>query len=112
MALGFLLKQQYEAHGSDIVGKNVLIGSYGSGNTMSVFTARIAEQAPQVIPRWDLEGVLNGGVESSLEQYEQWLDAPLPPETYRAKIAEHHVPEGRFYLSNIRDDGYREYATA
>jgi hydroxymethylglutaryl-CoA synthase len=112
MALAFLLKQQYESEGADIVGKNVLLGSYGSGNTMSVFTTRIAEKAPEVISEWDLDTVLTDRDDSTVEQYEQWLEAPLPAETYRERIAEVNVPQGRFYLKNIREDGYREYAQA
>ncbi|MFO8063770.1 MAG: hydroxymethylglutaryl-CoA synthase [Spirochaetia bacterium] len=112
MALAFLLKQQYETLGTDLVGKKVLLGSYGSGNTMSVFTATVAERAPEVISRWDLDAVLNGGVDEPMEHYEQWLQAPFSPEEYRSKVAEQHVPAGHFYLENIRDDGYREYTRA
>jgi hydroxymethylglutaryl-CoA synthase len=112
LALAFMLKQQYEARGADIVGKKVLLGSYGSGNTMSVFTARIAREAPAVISNWDLDSVIADGVEESLQHYERWLRMPFSAEEYREVLAEEQVPTGRFYLQNIRDDGYREYARA
>jgi hydroxymethylglutaryl-CoA synthase len=107
-----MLKQQHEALGDDIIGKRVLLGSYGSGNTMSVFTGTIAEQAPQVISRWNLDEVISGAVDESLEHYERWLRAPMATEEYREEMNSEQVPKGRFYLKNIRDDGYREYTRA
>lgn len=112
LALAFLLKQQYEARGADIIGKKVLLGSYGSGNTMSVFTVTIAREAPDVISRWDLDGVLADGIDEPMEHYERWLRMPLAAEEYREAVAAAQVPEGRFYLQNIREDGYREYTRA
>ena len=112
LSLAFMLKQQHEALGDDIVGKRVLLGSYGSGNTMSVFSGTIAEQAPQVISRWNLDEVISGAVDESLEHYERWLRVPMAAEEYREEMTSEQVPEGRFYLKNIRDDGYREYTRA
>mgnify|MGYP006285177843 FL=1 len=112
LALAFMLKQQYEKLGAGIVGKKILIGSYGSGNTMSVFTTTVAEQAPEVISRWNLDDVLSGSIDESLEHYERWLRVPLSAEEYREALATESVPSGRFYLQNVRDDGYREYAKA
>ena len=112
MALAFLLEQQYKQLGEKMVGKKVLIGSYGSGNTMSVFNATIAPAAPSVIANWDLDAVVKEAVEEPVEHYEQWLKAPLTTEEYRERIAKAQVPAGRYYLQNIRDDGYREYTKA
>lgn len=108
-ALLFSLADRYREFGSDIVGKRVLIGSYGSGNTMTVVGGRIAKRAPQVIEGWDLDAVWNGEQKLPVSIYETWMNSPYPAEEYRARIAQAQVPRGRYYLSNIRDDGYREY---
>ncbi|MFP4373085.1 MAG: hydroxymethylglutaryl-CoA synthase family protein [Spirochaetaceae bacterium] len=112
LSLAFMLKQQHEKLGDGIVGKRVLIGSYGSGNTMSVFSGTIADGAPELIARWNLDAVLSGGVDESLEHYERWLRVPMSSEEYHREMASEQVPEGRFYLENVRDDGYREYTRA
>lgn len=54
-SLAFLLADRYRALGSDIVGKTILLASYGSGSTMIVLKARIAAGAPEVIARWNLD---------------------------------------------------------
>lgn len=55
VSLMYTLWERYRAEGDAIVGKTVMIASYGSGNTMAVIRARIAEHAPAVLARWDLE---------------------------------------------------------
>jgi hydroxymethylglutaryl-CoA synthase len=109
MALYFLLKQQYEKLGDKIVGKRLLLGSYGSGNTMVVFSAKVAEGAPGVIRNWDMEGVVNGKREADFATYEQFLEAPLDREEYARRVESARVPANMFYLQGIREDGYREY---
>ena len=108
-ALLFSLADRYREFGSEIVGKRVLIGSYGSGNTMTVVGGCIAERAPQVIEGWDLDAVWRSQAALPVSNYETWMNAPYPPEEYRALMAQAKVPQGRYYLCDIRDDGYREY---
>ncbi|MFW5785612.1 MAG: hydroxymethylglutaryl-CoA synthase family protein [bacterium] len=109
MALYFLLEQQYRKHGSDIVGKRLMLGSYGSGNTMIVLSARVADGAPEVIRKWNVDRVLNGGRHADLPTYEQFIEAPLRPDEYAKRLDVNAIPAGSFYLSGVREDGYREY---
>lgn len=110
LSLASLLTRQYAAIGDAIVGKSILMASYGSGNIMVVLTGRIAESAPAVIGRWDLDQILASGRRASFEEYEQWVNGPYLPTGYN------HAPLGQgasapmFSLRTVRDDGYREYA--
>ncbi len=105
-----LLKREYERIGRDIVGKKIMLASYGSGNTMIVYSARVAEGAPEVISTWDLDEKINAGEVAAIEEYETWVAGPYTGSEYNERIAEAAVPCGSFYLSNIREDGYREYS--
>lgn len=109
MAMYFLLKQQYETHGENIVGKRLMLGSYGSGNTMIVLSARVAEGAPEVIRRWDSDAIMNGTRETDMASYEQFLEMPLVAEEYAQRLERETVPAGAFYLDALREDGYRQY---
>jgi hydroxymethylglutaryl-CoA synthase len=109
MALYFLLRQQYEKYGGDIVGKRLMIGSYGSGNTMIVLSGRVTEGAPDVIRGWDVDRVVKGNRHTDLTTYERFLETPLEPEEYARRLDESAIPAGSFYLHGIREDGYREY---
>ena len=112
LALTFLLKERYEKFGSQIIGKKVLLISYGSGNTMSVVSAKIAGNAPQVIKKWNLENIWESAINSSLDQYEEWLDTPSGYEEFNKlnskKLSD--IPENSFFLQEIREDGYHEYS--
>lgn len=112
LSLAFYLKDRYETLGEEIVGKRILLASYGSGNTMSVMRGRVAKRAPEVIRRWDLNALWNRACSDRVEMYERWLDAPLDPEAYNRIVAAESaaIPTGSFYLAGIRDDGYREYS--
>ena len=110
LSLAFQLYNQYKRIGNAIVGKKILLGSYGSGSTMTVFEGAIAASAPSVIEKWDLDALLQSGIPAAFKQYEQWIDGPYVatgfnnnPET----AAERKPP---FTLDAIREDGYREYA--
>jgi hydroxymethylglutaryl-CoA synthase len=107
LALTFLLRDRYQVFGDDIVGKRVLFSSYGSGNTMSVFSATVADGAPEIISSWHLEHSLNGKRVSSIQEYEKWIT------TSSYKPAEATAPQGvhpgLYYLEGIREDGYRQY---
>ncbi|TVQ25440.1 MAG: hydroxymethylglutaryl-CoA synthase [Spirochaetaceae bacterium] len=109
MALAFSLQERYRKLGPDIVGKKVLVASYGSGNTMIVYSATIAENAPAVIESWDLDEVLAGGIPASLETYQAWVGGPYSRDTYAGMMADVDVPQSRHYLASVREDGYREY---
>ena len=107
LALTFLLRDRYEVFGDDIVGKRVLFSSYGSGNTMSVFSATVAAGAPEIISSWHLEHSLNGKRVSSIQEYEKWITTSSfkPAEATPAQ----GVHPGLYYLEGIREDGYRQY---
>ena len=108
-SLLFSLADRYREFGEGIVGKRVLIGSYGSGNTMTVVGGRVAAGAPAIIESWDLDSVWDNQRSLPLEDYETWMRAPYPADQYRALLDGVSVPPQRYYLDNIRDDGYREY---
>lgn len=107
LALTFLLRDRYKHFGDDIVGKRVLMSSYGSGNTMSVFTGTVASSAPKIISSWHLEHSLNGQRVSSIQEYERWITTSsyTPAEAAEAQS----VHPGLYYLEGIREDGYRQY---
>lgn len=109
MALMFQLAERYNTLGNDIAGKNVLLASYGSGNTMLVLSMRIADDAPQVIAEWEPEHALADTRETSIEEYEAWLGCPLDREEYARRVQGTEIPRDAFYLASIREDGYREY---
>jgi len=110
LTLAFQLYNQYRKIGDAIVGKRILMASYGSGNTMTVIAGRVSEGAPSVISRWNLDSLLDGARNASFLEYEQWIGGPYVP------TGLNHTPERAdgemplFTLQTIRDDGYREYA--
>ena len=111
LSLAFLLDAEYRRIGRGIVGKHLLLGSYGSGNTMVVLEATIAAGAPDVIGRWDLAGSTGRSEEASLAEYQDWVErAGYGEGAGEAGVS--RVPPGSFYLKRIREDGYREYAYA
>jgi hydroxymethylglutaryl-CoA synthase len=103
ISLAFLLANQYRELGEGIIGKKLLLASYGSGNTMVVLAATVTEEAPDTIRRWNNEAHLAAGHPSSWETYEEWTKG-------RKAVEVEKVPDESFYLSRIREDGYREYA--
>lgn len=110
LALAFLLKERYQTFGRDIVGKSILMVSYGSGNTMIILSGRVAPGAPDVIEGWDLDSVFRDERDASIDEYETWLTAPHSAERLTELVTQSSIPAGQFYLSSIREDGYREYA--
>lgn len=109
-----LLAQQYKKIGNQIVGKKILICSYGSGYTMTIMGGTIAAEAPQVIAEWDLPAVLAQHTDMNDDQYRSWKQTPYaihsedlpaasPTDTASA------IGSGEVYLHAIREDGYREY---
>lgn len=111
MSLAFLLKNRFEKFGEKIVGQNIMLGSYGSGNTMVFLSGKIAEGAPEVIRNWDLEAIWDNK-QAGMEDYEKWVNSNgKPADTYFAELESKllKIDPNAFYLSNIREDGYREY---
>ncbi len=112
LTLACLLANRAREAGSGIVGKRLLLASYGSGNTMLVLSGTVAPGATGVIARWDLAGLLAEARPESAEAYLDWLASPTPPGEYAARMGAMSacIPTGAFYLAGIREDGYREYA--
>jgi hydroxymethylglutaryl-CoA synthase len=110
LALAFSLEERFSTLGDDLVGKNVMLASYGSGNTMVVLRGTVAPGAPDVIRGWNLPAVLDDVPDTSMEKYNEWISAPLDRAEYAEKVKAARIPEGAFFLGSIRDDGYREYS--
>jgi hydroxymethylglutaryl-CoA synthase len=94
------------------VGKRVLLASYGSGNTMIVISGRVASAAPGIIASWSLDDIEASARKASVEEYEEWIAGSYERGFYRTASEERSATSGDFFLSGIRDDGYREYRYA
>ncbi len=109
MSLMYALWNRWRAEGDSVVGKKVLIASYGSGNTMSVISGTVASDAPAVLATWDLEAVLDAGRNVSMDVYNEFI----AKEMYSWETGEvsdgSDVDPDRYFLKSIREDGYREY---
>jgi len=103
--LASTLKTLRKRHGPSIVGKRILVASYGSGNVMAVFTATVAPGALEVIDRWDLEGLMAEPRKASMEDYDDWTSGYEPADLEAGRGAK----AGIFRLIDLREDGYREY---
>lgn len=112
LTLAFLLADRLRELGPAIVGRRVMLASYGSGNTMLVVSGTVAAGAPDVIGRWDLARLLSREQAGSMESYQAWLASPAQPREHAARIeaVRAGIPVGSFFLAGIREDGYREYA--
>jgi len=112
LALHRALKGAHARFGKELSGKRVLFASYGSGNTMAVFSGVVADDAYDIISRWKTRNHEFGFTNASLEIYEEWMrqENPGVPLDTNAHPQEERLPrEGAFYLKSIREDGYREY---
>ena len=112
LALAFLLYHRFRELGNRIVGKRVLLASYGSGNTMIIQAGRVVPQAPEVLSTWDLDRTLAAHRPATIEEYAFWTDGPYEAAERDRLNLGGQVPAGSFYLSSIREDGYREYRHA
>lgn len=101
------LAANYALFGKDIVGKKMLITSYGSGNIMLVVSARVSAQAPAQLERWDISAQLNHDRSANLEEYERWMNLSGSPQ---GPVEGSSIPRGIFILEGIREDGYRQYS--
>jgi len=101
LALRYLLIDRYQTLGQDIVGKKILLFSYGSGNTITVFQATVLHSAPRIIQQWSKQNQ-PVCIPAHHDEYTIWMNQNsfIPPR---------NIPSGMYYLKNIRDDGYREY---
>ena len=112
LALAFLLYYRYKELGERLVGKRLLLASYGSGNTMILQAGKVAATAPEVLASWDLDRLLNAGRKASVEEYSLWAAGPYEAQRYVELAKNVKLPGGSFYLARIREDGYREYGYA
>ncbi len=97
-----------QKHGS-LVGKKVLMASYGSGNTMVVLTGNLQPQADEVVSRWKVDSLINEKTNSTYEEYLGWIGDTQSREEYLTKFTLAPPPPGRIHLASLREDGYREY---
>lgn len=109
MSLMFLLYNRYRELGEGIVGQRILLASYGSGNTMTVLSARVAERAPEVLARWDLDAVLDAATPAGFDMYERFVGRETYSLDHGPVTDGHEVPAGSYFLRDIREDGYRIY---
>ena len=107
--LAALLAQEHAKLGDGIVGKKILLASYGSGNTMIVYTAVIAPDAPKVIASWDLDGIRGNTHKADFDEYLRWLARPKNPTEWRILLQGAKPGPGRFYLKDFDENGLRIY---
>ena len=89
-----------------VEGKRILLGSYGSGNTMAMIPGVVSAGAARIIAGWDLDRLLTMAGEGDLAGYLAWVGR-----SHTDPVPEFNgsVPKDHFYLAGIREDGYREY---
>jgi len=109
VSLAYLLADRFQALGDRIVGKSILLGSYGSGNTMVVISGRISEKAPEVLRSWNLKQHLESRAPASMEEYQKWVDGHYEGNVFVNHLRRAKIDDHTFYLAGIREDGYREY---
>lgn len=107
--LAALLHQEYHRIGERIIGRRVLIASYGSGNTMIVFSGTISENAPKTISRWDIEKWRGGSRIADFDEYLAWLSHSASAETLQNRIETPKSKKSFFYLKGLSESGYRIY---
>ncbi len=107
-----LLHGEWKTHGSDITGRNILVASYGSGNTMSLFSARIARQAPEIIKGWDMDKLENSCRSASFTEYLNWMARPKDIGALQNLLEGASPRRGLFYLKDFNDQGLRLYGRA
>ena len=104
-----LLSSEYDRIGTEIIGKSILIASYGSGNTMIVFTAVVAPGAAEVISKWKTAPLRERTRLASFREYEAWLARPKDLSEWAAQLAEPNPEPGLFYLKGFGETGLRLY---
>lgn len=107
-----LLNQEFNKHGNEIIGKKILVASYGSGNTMMVYSVTIASGAPDIIASWDLQRLLKDSRPADFTEYVQWLKRPSETATWNTLLAKQTPQNGRFFLKGFKESGLRIYDKA
>ena len=105
-----LLYKEWEEKAGDIVGKTVLLASYGSGNTMIVYSMRIAPQAPSIISRWRIREVLVEYRHADFHDYLNWISMPKDYMSWKNLLEGARPKKGMFYLKDFADTGLRIYS--
>jgi hydroxymethylglutaryl-CoA synthase len=108
LCLAALLEDRLRLEGDRVVGRSVLMASYGSGNTMVVVRGRVAAGASEVIRRWSIEGLLHCPDETGWEEYLRWAEGPEHWNRGEGAESPNSHP-GSHFLRRVRADGYREY---
>jgi len=113
LCLGDLLVEEEARIGEAIEGRRILLCSYGSGNTMVVFSGRVVPGAGAAIRRLGIkEAVRDGAQPLSVTDAAALMaldrDAPAAHHSRLAQ-GEDMIPAGSYFLRGIREDGYREY---
>ena len=105
------LHQEYQRIGNDIVGKKILFSSYGSGNTMVVFSGRVMEDAPLIISQWKADDYLNHFDQKDFPAYQAWLERKQDSCCHSVHYQDlaTAIEADSFFLETIREDGYRNY---
>lgn len=108
LPLGYLLEYQYAKLGNDIIGKKILLVSYGAGNNATILETIIAEKAPEIISNWNLQHQLETFTEVGYAVYKKWCENDI---TF-ARTSSYDNPRGdrQVFLKEIREDKYRLYA--
>jgi hydroxymethylglutaryl-CoA synthase len=109
LVLAFLLDGQYKKLGKDLIGKTILLGSYGSGNTMAFFKFTVAPKAAEVLENWNLQEIWDQGKHVDMGRYEAWLQGYKNGVSLNETLSNLRISEKEYQLSSVRDDGYREY---
>lgn len=109
MSLMYSLWNRFRVEGDAIVGRSVLLASYGSGNTMTVLRGTVAPDAPRVLAEWDLQAILDAAGEADFSRYSRFVEREQYDLSHGPISDGSDVPAGSFYLAEIREDGYRDY---
>ncbi len=107
-----LLEQEWNLKGNGIVGKSILIASYGSGNTMIVFKGIIASGAPEVISKWHIKEGLKKYRDADFHEYLNWLARPKDYRVLKNLLEGATPSKGMFYLKDFTETGFRLYDRA
>ena len=95
--LGFRSSLEFEyKKGSELAGKRVGFGSYGSGSSAMVFSGVIEERYEEIVQEMNLEDEIGHRRRLSLEEYEDLHENRLSPDQ---SILE---PEGEFVLVDVK----------
>ncbi len=107
-----LLNQEFRKHGENIIGKKILVASYGSGNTMIVYSLTIAPGAPGIVASWNLNKLIGDARPADFSEYLRWLERPSDTDAWNALLSKGAPQKGRFYLKGFEESGLRIYDKA